>query len=78
MSRIVPVAQRFFRKYPFITNSVVYGSLYVGAEYSQQYVSKRWKPLSEEPEPIDYATIGRYAVMGTTIYAPSLYVCIHL
>ncbi|KAH8242240.1 mpv17-like protein [Drosophila bipectinata] len=73
MSRLISGVRSAFRRYPFVTNSAIYGSLYVGAEYSQQYLSKRWLPPAAEKEDIDYATIGRYAVMGTAAYAPSLY-----
>ncbi|KPU78825.1 uncharacterized protein Dana_GF10733, isoform C [Drosophila ananassae] len=73
MSRLISGVRSAFRRYPFVTNSAIYGGLYVGAEYSQQYLSKRWLPPAAEQEDIDYATIGRYAVMGTAAYAPSLY-----
>ncbi|XP_064540736.1 mpv17-like protein isoform X1 [Drosophila montana] len=73
MSRLIAGARGLFRRHPFVTNSAIYGSLYVGAEFTQQYVSKRWLARPEEREDIDYATVGRYAVMGTAIYAPSLY-----
>ncbi|XP_034481396.1 mpv17-like protein isoform X1 [Drosophila innubila] len=73
MSRLIASARGLFRRHPFVTNSAIYGSLYVGAEYSQQYVSKRWLPAPKEREDIDYTTVGRYAVMGTAIYAPTLY-----
>ncbi|XP_030243427.1 mpv17-like protein isoform X2 [Drosophila navojoa] len=72
MSRLIASARSAFRRHPFVTNSAIYGSLYVAAEFSQQYVSKRWL-APEQREDIDYATVGRYAVMGTTLYAPSLY-----
>ncbi|KRF85000.1 uncharacterized protein [Drosophila virilis] len=75
MSRLIAGARGLFRRHPFVTNSAIYGSLYVGAEFTQQYVSKRWLARPEEREDIDYATVGRYAVMGTAIYAPSLYAC---
>ncbi|CAD7005037.1 unnamed protein product [Ceratitis capitata] len=74
MSNFVNGVRSLFRRHPFLTNSAIYGSLYVGAEYSQQYLMKRVLPETEaEKEDIDYATIGRYAVMGTAIYAPTLY-----
>ncbi|KAH8360863.1 hypothetical protein KR084_009536, partial [Drosophila pseudotakahashii] len=72
-ARLVSGVRTLFRRYPFVTNSAIYGSLYVGAEYSQQFVSKRWLAPEAEREDIDYATIGRYAVMGTAVYAPTLY-----
>ncbi|XP_061396218.1 mpv17-like protein [Musca vetustissima] len=74
MSRLFNAVGILFKKHPFITNSAVYGSLYVGAEVSQQFLTK--KVLVEKDslkEDIDYPTIGRYAVMGTAVYAPTLY-----
>ncbi|KAI8037738.1 mpv17-like protein isoform X1 [Drosophila gunungcola] len=73
MARLISGVRTLFRQYPFVTNSAIYGSLYVGAEYSQQFASKRWLAPAAEREDIDYATIGRYAVMGTAVYAPTLY-----
>ncbi|XP_067643153.1 mpv17-like protein [Eurosta solidaginis] len=71
MTTFVNGVRGLFRRHPFLANSVIYGSLYVGAEYSQQYLVKRVLP--ENNADIDYAIIGRYAVMGTAVYAPSLY-----
>lgn len=31
-----------FNKYPLVSNSLIYGSLYVGAECSQQIVTKKF------------------------------------
>ncbi|XP_043649030.1 mpv17-like protein isoform X1 [Drosophila teissieri] len=73
MARLISGVRTLFNRYPFVTNSAIYGSLYVGAEYSQQFASKRWLSTASEREDIDYATIGRYAVMGTAVYAPTLY-----
>jgi len=46
MARLVSGVRSLFRQYPIVTNSAIYGSLYVGAEYSQQFVSKRWLAVS--------------------------------
>ncbi|XP_037719653.1 mpv17-like protein isoform X1 [Drosophila subpulchrella] len=73
MARLFSGVRTLFRRYPIVTNSAIYGSLYVGAEYSQQFVSKRWLAPADERGDIDYATIGRYAVMGTAVYAPTLF-----
>lgn len=40
MTKLLNATRGFFKKHPFISNSAIYGSLYVGAEFSQQYVSK--------------------------------------
>jgi len=41
MSRIIRVMKETFRKYPMIANSTVYGTMCVGAEFSQQILTKR-------------------------------------
>jgi len=41
MSRIIRVVKETFKKYPMIANSTVYGSMCVGAEFSQQILTKR-------------------------------------
>ncbi|XP_037033515.1 mpv17-like protein [Bradysia coprophila] len=63
--------QSFFVKHPIISNSLIYGSLYVGAEFSQQFITR--KILAEEKSNIDKATLVRYAAMGTLAYSPILY-----
>lgn len=60
-----------FNKYPFISNSIIYGSLYVTAECSQQIVTK--KILTQPPEDLDKTTLVRYGIMGTFLYSPVLY-----
>ncbi|XP_055692260.1 mpv17-like protein [Lutzomyia longipalpis] len=61
----------FFKRQPLLANSLIYGSLYVGAEFSQQWVTR--KIFTKPPEPIDTPALGRYAVMGTCIYSPIMY-----
>ncbi|XP_013119185.2 mpv17-like protein [Stomoxys calcitrans] len=74
MSRMFNAVGSLFKRHPFLTNSAVYGSLYVGAEMSQQFLTKKVLVEKESlKEDIDYPTIGRYAVMGTVVYAPSLF-----
>lgn len=34
-------ARKVFNKYPLVSNSLIYGSLYVGAECSQQIITKK-------------------------------------
>lgn len=41
MSRIIRVVKETFRKYPMLANSTVYGTMCVGAEFSQQIMTKR-------------------------------------
>ncbi|XP_044760013.1 mpv17-like protein [Coccinella septempunctata] len=70
MGRLLKTIRKIFYKYPIISNSVIYGSLCVGAEVSQQTVQK--KLLKTPPEKYDPAVIGRYAIYGTTIAGPLL------
>lgn len=41
MSSILKFIKYAFNKHPIISNSLVYGTLYVGAEFSQQTISKK-------------------------------------
>lgn len=41
MAKYLHLFGQLFRRYPFVTNSAVYGGLYVGAEFSQQFLSKK-------------------------------------
>lgn len=41
MAKYLQFCGNLFKKYPFITNSAIYGSLYVGAEFSQQILCKK-------------------------------------
>ncbi|KAJ3663659.1 hypothetical protein Zmor_007892 [Zophobas morio] len=70
MSKILKFVKYAFKNHPIITNSLVYGTLFVGAEFSQQTVSK--KVLAETPAPYDTPTISRYALYGTTMQGPFL------
>lgn len=38
---ILKVVKVFFTKHPIISNSVVYGSLCVGAEFTQQVITRK-------------------------------------
>ncbi|CAD7081478.1 unnamed protein product [Hermetia illucens] len=65
------MARKLFARHPFVVNCLTYGSLYVGAEFSQQFITR--KILAKPQEDIDTPTLGRYAIMGTFIYSPTLY-----
>ncbi|KAI5720018.1 hypothetical protein M8J77_000702 [Diaphorina citri] len=65
--------RRFFNNYPLLSNCAVYGTMCVGAEASQQYVTKRYLNPTTPPEPIDTAALGRYAILGTCINPNILY-----
>ncbi|XP_060524158.1 mpv17-like protein [Cylas formicarius] len=60
----------FLVNHPIVGNAIVYGTLCVGAETSQQSLNK--KILNDTSEPLDRHTIGRYAIYGTTIAGPLL------
>jgi len=36
------LVKRVFKKYPLVANCGVYGTLYVGAEFSQQTINKKF------------------------------------
>lgn len=38
---IIRAAKEVFRRYPIVANSTVYGTMCVGAEFSQQIMTKR-------------------------------------
>lgn len=41
LSKFGKFAKTMFQKHPLITNSFVYGVLYVGAEFSQQTLTRK-------------------------------------
>ncbi|CAL8141343.1 unnamed protein product [Orchesella dallaii] len=63
-----------FRKYPLVSNCVIYGTLYVTAEFSQQTVLKKVlrEPKTPEP-PYDTGVMKRYAIVGTGAMSPALF-----
>ncbi|XP_066991554.2 mpv17-like protein isoform X3 [Anabrus simplex] len=60
-----------FSRHPLICNSVVYGILYTGAEFSQQTVTRKIMRKGE-PVPYDTGAIARYGVLGVGFY-PAIY-----
>ena len=56
----------FFKKRPLISNCISYGVLYMGAELSQQTLLR--KVLPEKQQDFDLATVGRYGVLGSTVF----------
>ncbi|XP_055630141.1 mpv17-like protein [Toxorhynchites rutilus septentrionalis] len=71
MATLLRGFSNFFNKHPLAGNGLVYGSLYVGAEFSQQTITRKF--LTDPPQDLDKPTLGRYAIMGTFIYSPILY-----
>ena len=56
----------FFKSQPLASNCISYGLLYMGAELSQQTLLR--KILPEKPQNLDLATVGRYGVLGSTVF----------
>lgn len=71
MSRIVTALKQLAIRKPLLANCIAYGGLYSGAEFTQQLLMK--KALAEKSEPCDLGLVGRYAVLGSTIYPVGLY-----
>uniref|UniRef100_A0A2L2YVE1 Mpv17-like protein n=1 Tax=Parasteatoda tepidariorum TaxID=114398 RepID=A0A2L2YVE1_PARTP len=53
--------KQIFQKRPLLMNMVSFGTMYVGAEVTQQTILTRVDP---EKKSIDWKTVGRYAVIG--------------
>ncbi|CAG9762849.1 unnamed protein product [Ceutorhynchus assimilis] len=68
MSKFLAVFRQFLEKRPILGNCVVYGTLCVAAETSQQLLN--YKILEKPPKPLDTGTIARYVVYGTSIGGP--------
>jgi len=69
------LASRAIKTYPLISNSLIYGGLYMTAEFMQQTVLKKVlieKPGEPEP-PYDFDVIKRFGLMGTGVISPTLY-----
>ena len=56
---------------PLLTNCITYGALYMGAEFSQQTLLR--KVLPEKKQDYDLAMVGRYGVLGSTVFPTILY-----
>merc|ERR1711983_499086 len=55
----------FKNKRPLAFNCLTYGTLYMGAEFSQQSMLR--KVLPEKKEDYDFKLISRYGVLGTAV-----------
>lgn len=65
-------ARQLVARYPVITNTLMYGSLYTLAEVSQQKVSARLALEAAKPKHLDTCSVKRYAIMGTLVFPPLL------
>ncbi|KAK6644497.1 hypothetical protein RUM43_000764 [Polyplax serrata] len=70
---LVRTIKTLFQRYPRLSNSVVYGSLYVGAELSQQVVTRKLMVKNSNVESLDFKALGRYVIMGSVINSNLLY-----
>jgi len=61
----------FKNKRPLAFNCLTYGTLYMGAEFSQQSMLR--KVLPEKKEDYDFKLISRYGVLGTAVFPPILF-----
>lgn len=59
-----------FKTRPLLANVVSFGSMYVGAELVQQTILQK---LDDSVTGYDFPLVGRYAVIGTGVYAPALF-----
>jgi len=63
--------RRLFATRPILSNCIVYGTLYAGAELSQQTLLR--KILAEKPEPLDLNVVARYGALGSTVFPSFLF-----
>ncbi|XP_065343867.1 mpv17-like protein isoform X2 [Cloeon dipterum] len=63
------LVKRVFKKYPLVANCGVYGTLYVGAEFSQQTINKKFLG----GPPYDFPMLMRYGLLGVALYPPIYY-----
>ncbi len=71
MANLIKAIRSTFAKRPLLSNCVIYGSLYAGAEFSQQTLIR--KVLADKPEDYDWPLVGRYAVLGSTVFPTFLF-----
>ena len=69
-SRIVKALKSTFEKHRLLSNCVVYGSLYAGAEFGQQTILRK---LQTPTQKYDMELVGRYALLGSTVFPTYLY-----
>lgn len=70
MQRAIINVRTLFKSRPLLANVVSFGSMYVCAEVAQQTILQKLDPAVRE---YDWPLVGRYAVIGTGIYAPALF-----
>lgn len=70
MQHAIARVRTLFKSRPLLANVVSFGSMYVGAEVVQQTILQKLDPSVRG---YDWPLVGRYAVVGTGIYAPALF-----
>lgn len=68
MDKLRILFRTFLEKYPILGNAVVYGTLCIAAETSQQTINN--KILASPAKPLDTKLIGQYAVYGIGVGGP--------
>ena len=64
--KLVPQFKALIGQWPHSWTSFKFGCLFTGSELSQQLILR--KCWNEEPSPLDWGTIGRYAIWGFAIF----------
>ncbi|CAG0913744.1 unnamed protein product [Notodromas monacha] len=74
LSKFFRVGKEFAKRRPLVVNCLVYGTLYCGAECSQQTLRRTVFLKEGELKPdYDYASLGRYALIGSAVFPIILY-----
>lgn len=60
-----------FKARPLLSNCIIYGTLYGGAELSQQIILRKVTP--EKPQDFDLPLVSRYFILGSTAFPVFLY-----
>jgi len=71
MSKLFSSVKNLWKTKPLLSNCVTYGGLYGAAELSQQCLIR--KVFAEKPEELDLPLVGRYVVLGSTVFPTFLF-----
>ncbi|XP_022654025.1 mpv17-like protein [Varroa jacobsoni] len=69
MSGLFSKVRAVFRARPLVANATTYTAMICAAEFTQQTILKRYEPDRR----YDFTIIGRYFVIGSCIYGPTLF-----
>ena len=84
---IQPLAKGFYTRHPLVSNCLIYGSLYAGAELSQQTINHVFRNARRGSSrsnasgtssvlarlKYDVESVKRYTFLGTCVYPPVFY-----